>query len=223
MKRFRILLLLLFVAGTLSAQESVVTREKSENSIKVTKVLPKRVDKHDFRIAMGSFSLVNSFFLDGFSGESDPVVLEPNFRNDMALADTYISDRRFIGNYSFSYVYHSRRWFQIGGTLTFAAMTQSRRNSFTNKRVESFNDYSLSIMPTARFVYLYREKVQLYSSVSLGVVVGTSFAFPWGDMTLIGCSFGKNIFGFAELGCGVGGWGRVGLGYRFDATKKGKK
>jgi hypothetical protein len=75
-------------------------------------------------------------------------------------------------------------------------------------------------MPTARFVYLYREKVQLYSALSLGINFGSTVPLPCADMTIFGCTFGKSLFGFAEFGTGVGGWGRVGIGYRFGSTKK---
>jgi hypothetical protein len=45
----------------------------------------------------------------------------------------------------------------------------------------------------------------------------------WADTTLFGCAVGRNLFGFAEIGAGLGGWGRIGIGYRFDSSKKGKK
>lgn len=118
---------------------------------------------------------------------------------------------RFVGTYSLSYTYHSRRWFQYGGTVSFGAVTQSRRDNITDEKVEQLNEYMVSVMPTVRFVYLYRENVQLYSSLSLGVVVGTGMGGIWADATLFGCSFGRNLFGFAEIGAGVGGWGRIGL------------
>ena len=72
-----------------------------------------------------------------------------------------------------------------------------------------------------RFTYLNREKVQLYSAVSLGVTSDFRYeVLPCYDFTLFGCAFGKTLFGFAEIGNGFGGWGRVGIGYRFGSTKK---
>lgn len=79
-----------------------------------------------------------------------------------------------------------------------------------------------SVMPTVRFNWFYREKVQLYSSVAVALVTDFDGAYLWGDVTLVGCSFGRKFFGFTELGLGMSGWGRAGVGYRFDAVKKQK-
>ena len=221
MKTLQFLLLFLFLTGTLSAQNlaSDVDVETDDNIETIVRKRPKRVDKHEFRIGVGSYSMAADAFLDDW-GDCD---WDPSFRDQMLGFDTYLSARRFVGTYSFSYAYHSRRWFQIGATVSFGAITQSRRDNITNEKIEQLNDYMVGVMPTVRFVYLYREKVQLYSSISLGVVVGTGLGGFWADATLFGCSFGRDLFGFAEIGTGIGGWGRVGIGYRFDSSKRGKK
>lgn len=221
MKAFKLLLLFLLLMGTLSAQNLASDVDiATDNGVEaVVRKRPKRVDKHEFRIGVGSYSMAADAFLDGIGC----VDYSPSFREQMLEADTYLSEMRFVGTYSLSYTYHSRRWFQYGGTVLFGAVTQSRRDNITDEKVEQLNEYMVSVMPTVRFVYLYRENVQLYSSLSLGVVVGTGMGGIWADATLFGCSFGRNLFGFAEIGTGIGGWGRVGMGYRFDASKKHKK
>ncbi|MBR0336725.1 MAG: hypothetical protein IIX34_07690, partial [Alistipes sp.] len=92
----------------------------------------------------------------------------------------------------------------------------------SKKVVSRDTRYMVSLMPSFRFVYLYREKVQLYSTVSVGFAAGSGMALPWADFTLIGCTFGRKLFGFVELGSltGIGGCGRVGIGYRFDSKKR---
>ena len=91
----------------------------------------------------------------------------------------------------------------------------------TNKKVENENEYLFFVMPTLRFVYLYREKVQLYSALSLGLTYATDDGFnAWGDIALVGCSFGDKVFGFAELGLGLGGNARIGIGVRLESKKK---
>ena len=75
-------------------------------------------------------------------------------------------------------------------------------------------------MPTVRFNWFYREAVQLYSTISAGVVTDFDELYPWADFTLVGCSFGRKFFGFAEFGLGTAGWLRAGIGYRFNANKK---
>ena len=147
-------------------------------------------------------------------------VLDYDFRRDMANCDTFRTPRYFVGNYSLSYTYHERRWLQYGGMATFGASTCWRRDVATGEKIENLSQYCLSIMPTVRFNWFYREAVQLYSSVSVGVVTDFDSAYLWGDATLLGCSFGRKFFGFAEFGLGISGWARAGVGYRFNANKK---
>ena len=233
MKTLKLLLLFLFLTGTVFAQH--VANEEMSNIVQndaekvaivnddnietIIRQRPKRIDKHEFRVGVGSYSMAADMFLD----DEYWVDYDPSFREQMLDAETYLTDRRFVGTYSLSYTYHSRRWFQYGGTVWFGAVTQSRRDNLTDRKIEQLNEFMVGVMPTVRFVYMYRDNVQLYSSLSLGVVVGSGASFLWADATLFGCSFGRKLFGFAEIGTGIGGWGRVGIGYRFDSSRKGKK
>ena len=183
------LLLLLATLGTLSAQEVTVERQYGENYTTITRIIPRKVNKHDFRFAVGTYMSGNRQYLhaDCWGGSC-----APDFREQIAYTDTYLTDRRHWGAYSLSYVYHFRRWFQFGGTVSFAATTQSRRDIATDALLENLNMYSIAVMPTARFVYLYREKVQLYSALSLGINFGSTVPPPCADMTIFGCTFGKS-------------------------------
>lgn len=212
------LALLLFAAGTLSAQNRTVTREVEGDYVKITKVIPAWDKKHDLRIGIGGISLCALGYLDEGFGMVDAYV--PPFRQQVKEADRYNMPQFFTGVLSFSYGYHFRRWLQLGGTVNFAAATRVYRDNTTHEKVADYSSYFGSIMPTARFIYLNREKVQLYSSVSLGVSITNYEVLPCYDLTLFGCSFGKSVFGFVEIGNGIGGWGRVGIGYRFNAKKK---
>lgn len=222
MKRLKLLIMTLLLLGTASAQQKTIVHNEQDNTVTITRTLPQFVNKHDIRVGLGSFSLVQSLFLDEFGWH--PVEdYTYDFRYEMEKTDSYSTPRYFTGMFSLSYTYHSRRWFEFGGTAYFGAVTESRLDNNTHKKVKTQNTYAFGVMPTVRFVYLYREKVQLYSSVSVGVVSNGYEVLPWGDLTLFGCTFGRNLFGFAEIGSGFGGWGRIGIGYRFDAAKKGKK
>ena len=211
-----LLALLLCMAGTLSAQRPTVTREVEGDYLKITKVIPAWDKKHDLRFSVGTYSAAASLFTDGFMCCG----IEPSFQENVLSSVSYKTPQRFWGAYSFSYAYHTRRWFEVGATVTYAFTTQQRRYVEDDSLIENMNGHALSAMATFRFNYFYREKVSLYSAVSVGFAGGTGLAFPWMDATLFGCTFGKNVFGFAELGLGLGGWGRVGIGYRFDAKKK---
>ncbi len=220
MKRITLLICALFVTSVISAQSRTVECDSEQNAVKVTRVKPKRVDQHDLRISIGSPSLGAGLFISPW-GCCD--YYYNSFREEILDAKTYDAGTYFTGIYSLSYAYHSRRWLQCGATVNFALTTNPIRYVEDNTLESRETGFMVSVMPTFRFVYLYREKVQLYSTVSVGLAGGSSgVLLPWADFTLIGCTFGRKLFGFVELGSltGTGGCGRVGIGYRFDSKKR---
>ncbi len=219
MKRITLLICALFVTSVISAQSRTVEYDSEQNAVKVTRVKPKRVDQHDLRIGIGSPSLGLGLFVTTYADD----YYYKNFREEILDAKTYDAGTYFTGIYSLSYAYHSRRWLQCGATVNFALLTNPTRYVEDNTLKSRETGFMVSVMPTFRFVYLYREKVQLYSTVSVGLAGGSSgMMLPWADFTLIGCTFGRKLFGFVELGSltGTGGCGRVGIGYRFDSKKR---
>ena len=70
-----------------------------------------------------------------------------------------------------------------------------------------------------RFEYLRRDVVQLYSGIGVGATERHDesyvVALPMIDVTYLGVTVGRNIYGFAELGGGINGCIRVGMGYKF--------
>ena len=219
MKRITLLICALFVTSVISAQSRTVEYDGQQNTVTVTRVKPKRVDQHDLRIGIGSPSLGLGLFVTTYADD----YYYKNFREEILDAKTYDAGTYFTGIYSLSYAYHSRRWLQCGATVNFALLTNPTRYVEDNTIKSRETGFMVSVMPSFRFVYLYREKVQLYSTVSVGLAGGSSgMMLPWADFTLIGCTFGRKLFGFVELGSltGTGGCGRVGIGYRFDSKKR---
>ena len=220
MKRIKLLICALIVTGVVSAQSSTVKHDNGDNTVTITRVTPKRVNQHDLRLGVGTPSLGMDLFMTTYADISYP---DKSFREQILDAKTYDAGTYFTGIYSLSYAYHSRRWLQCGATVNFAFTTTPTRYVESNKLKSRETGFMVSVMPSFRFVYLYREKVQLYSTVSVGLATGSSgMLLPWADFTLIGCTFGRKLFGFVELGSlsGTGGCGRVGIGYRFDSKKR---
>ena len=223
MKNLKTILLalvaLVVVQGAVAQKRTQIVEYTDEGKVITTmRVVPVFTPKHDIRIGVGTVSLVTLFALDDW-GYYD-TGLPYDFRSEMANADTYLTPRMFVGNYSLSYTYQDRRWLSYGGTAVFGASTRWRKSSHTGEKLKNLSYYCLSVMPTVRFNWFYREAVQLYSTVSIGVVTDFDEVYPWCDLTLMGCSFGRKFFGFAELGMGTAGWLRAGVGYRFNAVKK---
>lgn len=218
-QKFALLLGVLFVAHGAMAQSRTrsVVETDSTTVVTIVKTIPHFSPKHDIRVGIGTVSLPTLLALDEGWGYDD---YYRDFRRDMQFADTYLTPRHFVGNYSLSYTYHDRKWLQYGGQVVFGASTRSRKDAQTGNKIENQNYYVLSVMPTVRFNWFYRERVQMYSSVSLGLCTDFEDLYVWGDMTLFGCSFGRKVFGFVELGGGMSGWLRAGLGVRFNAVQK---
>ena len=218
-KTFALLLVALFVVQGAVAQtrEKTVVKTDSTTVITIVKTFGEFTPKHDIRVGVGTLSAATSLLLDDWGLEE---ALPRDFRIDMASTDTYLTPRYFVGNYSLSYTYQDRRWLSFGGTAVFGASTRWRKSAHTGEKIDNLSYYCLSIMPTVRFDWFYREKVQLYSTISVGVITDFDEVYPWGDLTLVGCSFGRKFFGFAEVGMGMAGWLRAGVGYRFNAVKK---
>ena len=219
LKTILLALVAIFAVQGAMAHERMKSVVETDSTKVVTsvKTSPKFTPKHDIRVGVGTVSLPTLLALDDGWGYYDYYL---NFRRDMASADTYLTPRYFVGNYSLTYTYHDRKWLQYGGQVVFGASTRSRKDAQTHNEIENQNRYVLSVMPTVRFSWFYREAVQMYSSVSFGFTTDFEDLYMWGDATLFGCSFGRNFFGFAEVGLGMSGWLRAGFGYRFNAKKK---
>lgn len=184
-----------------------------------------RIDMHELRVGAGSINLSTMALLSNgwFSHWYDEPV-PYDFRDQMLNAGTYITPERLVGTFSLSYTYHSKRRVQVGAMATFAAVTQRRKDLFTDRTVDNLSRYSFSLMPVVRLLWLHRPAVSLYSSVALGAAFtideGETRVLPWYDVSLIGCTFGRRLFGFAEIGAGMSGMFRIGIGYRFNGSKK---
>ena len=219
-KIFALLLLSLLAAQGAMAQKRTISSTviDGETVTTIVKRMPEFTPQHDLRVGVGTVSLPSLLLL----GEISCCVDIDHFSEMVADAEYYNTPRYFVGNYTLSYTYQDRRWLQYGATVAFGASTRKLRSAHTNEVVENRDRCVLSVMPTVRFNWFYREKVQLYSTVALALVTDFDSVYPWGDVTLVGCSFGRKFFGFTELGLGMAGWVRAGVGYRFDAVKKQK-
>ena len=147
-KTFLLAFVALWVVQGAAAQsrERTVVKTDSTTVITIVKTHTNFTPKHDIRAGVGTVSLPALLALD--EGHND---YYPDFRRDMANADTYLTPRMFVGNYSLTYTYQDRRWLQYGGQVVFGSSTRSRKNSFTHETVANLNYYVLSVMPPVRF------------------------------------------------------------------------
>ena len=93
------------------------------------------------------------------------------------------------------------------------------RHIQTDEKLYSDGSYSVGLILNLRFEYMRREYVQLYSAFGAGFAARFEYdrgiLIPMYDATYFGIVVGKNLYGFAEVGAGLSGSIRAGLGFRF--------
>ena len=120
---------------------------------------------------------------------------------------------------SVEYNYYVKKWLTVGGRATFTSLYNEVRNIATDEKLYSNGSYALGLILNVRFEYMRREYVQMYSAVGLGLAARFEYnrgiMTPMYDFTYFGIVVGKGFYGFAEIGAGLSGCARAGIGFRF--------
>ncbi len=144
---------------------------------------------------------------------------------DTSLSSQLADDRYYWGaeraftGISIDYNYRMKRWFAIGAKGVVSLKSRAKRHIGTNEVLYRDNTLLVSALLNMRFDWLNRKIVTMYSSLGLGIVSHMdyyeTYVLPMYDAAWIGITVGQRLYGYAELGGGIGGLFRVGLGYRF--------
>lgn len=129
-----------------------------------------------------------------------------------------------------TYTYKPLKFMDVGAMVSYAGYFQNMIYAPTGKVDGKLRHHHISLMPTLRFTYLNRPWIRLYSGISTGVKINvfrdfldeSNFVEPVLalQVTPLGVSVGRTLFGFVELGLGTAGAINFGVGYRFNAVKK---
>lgn len=175
-------------------------------------------DRHDIRLswnigARGNYGLASHTSLS-YIGDLDNTIYEPQEGKTLWISA------------SLDYGYRVNKWFSIGGCLAWSAGICNLYDSMTHERWDTMHVDYISIMPIARFTWLHRGIVELYSS--LGATAGiehwvhylngkhhTYRPYLSYDIKPIGISVGRRWYGFMEAGYGARGIVNIGVGHRF--------
>ena len=193
-----------------------------EESVVTSKNIQEIRYKHDLRLIYGAPGLISWLFLDevGIGCGCD---IGPDFIGDMTSLRTKYGPRYALSTLGVGYSQQVRPWLALGAKATFAGTWQNVYDTYTNEKLYHNRLFNLAAMFDTRFSYVRREKVELYSAVSAGLMWHIERAngglTPMLDLTLFGVSFGRSLYGFVEVGAGVGGSARAGIGYRFNSKK----
>lgn len=238
MRRYRyiVLALGLLIAGSAQAQEVVTDEliynrvtgymEEGEESTAKAKVKSKNIQeirfKHDVRITYGAIGFISGYFLDMISFGCD-CGMPPMYSTPIEPLRTKESPKYVAATFGLSYSQQLKPWLAVGCKTTFSTSVQRVYDTYTNEKLYNNNIYNVAALADARFSYLRRDKVELYSSVAIGLMAHIERAnggvTPMFDVALFGISVGRSFYGFAEIGAGIGGSARVGLGFRFNGKK----
>lgn len=212
-KRFGIAIIVLtLLAPTLQAQEQ-------EESYK----------RHEIGVNAGLFSIAGGVW-QGI-GAFD----------DMARYSSYNSSKTstaltLYGHYSLHYYYQLLSWMQLGVKAT-AEPLHIKYYTYEPDRTLGKESQKLfaTFMPSVRFTYINKPKFRLYSGVDLGIrlysnhyqnyrteednsaVVESRMWLLGGaiNVTPIGLTFGRSLYGLFETNLGYDSLIKVGIGYRF--------
>lgn len=218
MKRTLLIAFALLVSGAASAQTDA-DRPSFDFSRQGTE------HKHEVRLTVGISPLFeNDFYI--YDGE----VVAPKYPNTISPDDlTYRGALKTSGGYALSYMYSPLRWFSVGLYAGYVCQWQPTHLRAGQAIVSTTTERHLMLVPTVRFTYLNRPIVRLYSSIGVGVgfcrertrnVDGHIEAnrnehFCPAEVTILGVSVGRRLFGFAELSTGSMGVCSAGIGYKF--------
>ena len=125
------------------------------------------------------------------------------------------------GGISAEIAWLNKDWFTFAVTLSGNLIWQGNMDAVTNERLKTSTSLMFQIVPQARFNWVRRDLVKMYSSIGLGAIIGYDLDQEFGllptfQINPIGIEVGRKVFGFCECGLGMmylGGM--VGVGYRF--------
>ena len=137
----------------------------------------------------------------------------------------YYDDKIYTQALTVSYTNELKRWLALSINATYSGAFQNERESGSGKIINKYRRHRISVFPMARFTYLNRPVVRLYSAAGFGLGVineGWSNNSQYkhktnvdGQITFFGVSVGKKLFASWELGFGSMGYLTMGGGYRF--------
>ena len=124
-----------------------------------------------------------------------------------------------------SYTRESKRWLALSINASYSGAFQNERESASGKITDKYRRHRIAVYPMARFTYLNRPIVRLYSAAGFGFGMeienwSNSNRHEYntrldGQLTLFGVSVGKKLFASWEIGAGSKGFLTMGAGYRF--------
>lgn len=184
------------------------------------------IPDYEVRVGWGGYPIADAVFFYG-----GPLFAAGDFapHYPSSLEDIYRDYRGpayMTGIISAEFDFNFKRWFALTLGLGFNGIYQNTYDPVTDRKTGQNSGVSVTFLPEARFNWVNRRLVRMYSAVGLGLSVGSLYERDYGrsdtmiypvfQITPVGISVGRGVYGFAELGVGtqyIGG--AAGVGIRF--------
>ncbi|MBO7198679.1 MAG: hypothetical protein J6V26_01440 [Alistipes sp.] len=174
---------------------------------------------NDIRLGIGVPGPIHILVVGGIDTDIDPDFSTTTASDNLAEARYYDTASIYLPPLTLEYSRYLKEWFMIGCKVMYSSIYYHERHIATHKRLTTHYDNTLGIHLNMRFEYLRREICRMYSGIGVGATLRYSkeaiVGIPMLDMTYVGMTVGKRLYGFAELGAGISGCIRVGMGCKF--------
>lgn len=178
--------------------------------------------RHTLRLSYGAPSLFSEYMLGNVAVVCDCAIYQ-NYPNTIELMRHSTSPMRQLSTLSLQYAYCIKPGFWLGAKGAFAGVWQYEYDTITGERLYENNIYNVAAMLDAQIAWLRRDIVEMYSSLSVGLMAHIERAngglIPMFDAVFVGLSVGRKVYGYVEIGAGIGGSVRGGIGIRFNSNK----
>lgn len=179
--------------------------------------------KHDISLWCGAPGLISEAMLVNLFGDHEDFMVRDNPVEHLVNLRTRLGVKYRFPTIGFCYSNQLRPWLALGVKSTFAGIWQGVYDVCTDRYLYNEGVWNITAMVDARFSWLRLRSVEMYSSVAIGLCAHIEYChgnlWPMCDVALVGLKIGRSFYGFVEIGAGVGGSVRGGLGVRFNGKK----
>ena len=187
---------------------------------------------HEIRLGIGALDIYtisegishDHFFYGWHHTESGKHIYEPfgynsGFQDMEDMMSSYRGAKIATGTIQLAYNYRVSRWFEVAVYGTYTGFLQKRYSTYDNTVSGSNNRAIVGLMPSVRVVWVNRDAFRFYSSFGLGLATEFSQNYteilPMINISWLGFSFGRKVYGFTEFAVGSLGTVSAGIGYKF--------
>lgn len=165
--------------------------------------------RYELRLGYGGLPMHDEYYGGNFI----------NYHGRRELYGPYYGPVMASGNFVAEFDVVFKKWLALSAGIYTDFVWRKKYDGFSGNLVRTEVGATITALPQVRFTYLNREYVSIYSSIGVGIGLSAAeFVEPiLAFQTVpVGLTFGKKVFGFAEICIGTVNMGvNVGVGYRF--------